>query len=255
VSEEYEILQQRLSFLENEMSRHLAADGSDSSRELSQPSSFGVHIANKHAPPNSSNFPNAFFLDVDVFQEQKLKGPRPQLMVPDHVFAVIGDEMQIQSTIGAYFVSTFTWMGIVSKKKLYRDTPIPSIALEADVALLILCMKLINDKVGDQDPRTTLYSIAKDFYSAVELSGIGSIRLLQAGILITLYEMGHAIYPDAYLTIGRCGRVGQAIGLQDTGGIPQLALEPESWDDMEERRRVWWGCVYSRSVSSTRIAI
>jgi len=240
VSEEYEVLQQRLSFLENEMSRHHTGDGSDSSRELSQPSSFGAHIANKHALPNSSDFPNAFFLDVDVFREQKLKGPRPQLMVPGHVFGVIGDEMQIQSTIGAYFVSTFTWMGIVSKKKLYRDTPIPSIALEADVALLVLCMKLINDKVGDQDPRTTLYSIAKDFYSAVEVTGIGSIRLLQAGILITLYEMGHAIYPDAYLTLGRCGRVGQAIGLQNTGGIPQLALEPESWDDMEERRRVWW---------------
>ena len=66
------------------------------------------------------------------------------------------------------------------------------------------------------------------------------IRLLQAGILIAVYEIGHAIYPEAYLSIGHCGRLGQAIGLHDTTGVPQLALEPESEDEIEERRRVWW---------------
>lgn len=90
------------------------------------------------------------------------------------------------------------------------------------------------------NPRTDLYASAKAFYELVESSRITSIRLLQAGILIAVYETGHAIYPAAYLTIGRCARVGHAIGLHDTAMIPQLALEPRNWDEMEERRRVWW---------------
>ncbi len=43
-----------------------------------------------------------------------------------------------------------------------------------------------------------------------------------------------------HISIGHLARLGQAIGLHDTAGIPQLALEPTTWDEMEERRRVWW---------------
>ena len=111
-----------------------------------------------------------------------------------------------------------------------------------DVVLLVLCMKLVNDRLGSevQDPRTRLYTIAKNFFLTVESSGFTSIRLLQAGLLLCLYETGHAIYPQAYISVGHIGRLGQAIGLHDTDGVPQLALEPGSWDEMEERRRVWW---------------
>lgn len=65
------------------------------------------------------------------------------------------------------------------------------------------------------------------------------LRIDFIAILICLYETGHAIYPQAYISIGHVGRLGQAIGLHDTD-MPQLALEPGNWDQMEERRRVWW---------------
>jgi hypothetical protein len=130
--------------------------------------------------------------------------------------------------------------GYCLKSKDYEDIAVPPEALAPDVALLVLSMKLLNDMLsgGLQEPRSKLYSVTKEFFTSVESRGMGSIRLLQAGVLIAIYEMGHAIYPEAYLTIGRVGRIGQAIGLQDTAGIPQLALEPETWDEMEERRRV-----------------
>lgn len=149
--------------------------------------------------------------------------------------------MEIRTIINFYFFSTFTWMATVSKKKLYDDI-VRTNDLKAEVALLILSMKLVNERIPTVQgtPRTPLYAMTKEFYSMVESSGVGSVRLLQAGILTTLYEVRHSVYPEAYFSIGHCGRLGQAIGLDDTVGIPQLALEPESWDEMEERRRVWW---------------
>ena len=187
-------------------------------------------------------FPSSFFLDVQAFDQQGITAHKLDGPIPENVLLAIGDEMQVRTVVGAYFFSVSTWMAMVSRKRLYQDISVFSFGLNIDVALLILVMKLLNEKppAGQQSPPSDLYAMTKDFYSQVESKGIGSVRLLQAGILLALYETGHSIYPAAYLSIGRCGRLGQAIGLHDTGGIPQLALEPQSWDEMEERRRVWW---------------
>lgn len=236
----YEALKQRISYLEKELNEHRQTCYFSTFSDSTDQPLISTELGSFQS--TSSAFPSAFFLDVEIFEERKLDGPKPSLSTPDYIFRAIGDEVEIQSIIGAHFFSTFTWMGIVSKKKLYQENLVPSAALEADVALLILCMKLVNDRaaVDAVDSRTNLYATAKGFYRLVESSGIVSMRLLQAGLLIALYETGHAIYPEAYLTIGQCARVGTAIGLDDTGHIPQLGLEPQNWDDMEERRRVWW---------------
>lgn len=91
-------------------------------------------------------------------------------------------------------------------------------------------MKLVSDRptAEVQSHWTRLYTVAKNFFLAVESSGFASIRLLQAGILLCTHETGHAIYSQAYISIGHIGRLGQAIGLHDTDGVPQLAPEPGS---------------------------
>lgn len=66
-----------------------------------------------------------------------------------------------------------------------------------------------------------------------------SLHVLQATIFIALYEMGHAIYPAAYLTVGACARYGIALGLDklmtDNSGFDTSLME------IEEKRRSWWG--------------
>jgi hypothetical protein len=204
--------------------------------------SFSSSISATALPKDVSDFPSAFFLDIEVFQRSGLKAPKPNATIPAQVLDAIGDDVQIRTTIGAHFFSVFPWMAVVSRKKLYQEIAAPSFALDSDVALLVLCMKLVNERhlIVLEGPRNSLYELTKDFYSTVESSGVGSIRLIQAGILIMLYEIGHGISPEAYISVGRTGRLGQAVGLHDTAGVPQLAMEPETWDDMEERRRVWW---------------
>lgn len=238
-SDSLESLVRRVSELENELREHreLCEEGFGS-----VPMSHVPDHTHEAALPGSTTFPSVFFLDVNVFKRRRLKAPKPQMTIQDNIFREIGNDLDIRATVGAYFFSTATWMSIISKKQFHQEISAFPIEMPPDVVLLVLCMKLINDRLGSevQDPRTRLYTIAKNFFLTVESSGFTSIRLLQAGILLCLYETGHAIYPQAYISIGHIGRLSQAIGLHNTDGVPQLALEPGSWDQMEERRRVWW---------------
>jgi hypothetical protein len=73
------------------------------------------------------------------------------------------------------------------------------------------------------------------------LAGAMSCRLLQAQILLVLFEIGHAIYPAAYLSIGACARYGTALGV-DASLRPDFQLQNSSIErlNIEERKRAWW---------------
>jgi hypothetical protein len=53
-----------------------------------------------------------------------------------------------------------------------------------------------------------------------------------------LYEIGHGIYPAAYLSIGSCIRYGGALGVNLA--IEDIATKSQDDVDSEERRRSWW---------------
>jgi hypothetical protein len=95
---------------------------------------------------------------------------------------------------------------------------------------------------GEDGDRTSLYRLAKRFYSEVESTERLSIQVLQAAVCIAIFEISDAIYPAAYLTVGACARYGIAMGLdkvnKDRMGCCTHAV---SWIDIEESRRVWWG--------------
>ncbi|KUJ19923.1 uncharacterized protein LY89DRAFT_731169 [Mollisia scopiformis] len=239
--ENFESLARRLSNLEHEMNEHRAlCETKVDNRGQGFNSEVDDVNTDGYAFPGSSAFPSVFFLDVNVFRRHRLKAPTPQVTVQDNIFREIGDDVEIRATVGEFFFSVSPWMAIVAKKQFYQEISALPIEMAPDVTLLLLCMKLIIQKPDPKkSPRTHLFAVTKNFYLTVESSGFASMRLLQAAILISLYETGHAIYPQAYISIGHVARLGQAIGLHDTDR-PQLALEPGNWEQMEERRRVWW---------------
>jgi hypothetical protein len=63
--------------------------------------------------------------------------------------------------------------------------------------------------------------------------------MIQAGLLISVYELGHAIMPAAYISIGSCAREGIALGIHERNA-PQMLRQPVNWPAWEERQRVWW---------------
>jgi len=128
---------------------------------------------------------------------------------------------------------------MLSQKRLIEKVAHFNTSTDAGLALLLLCMKLTSS--GHQDG--ALYRLAKDFFARVEAAGIVSMQVLQAGILIAVYELGHAIFPAAYLSISHAASLGIMLGLHDRKNATQMFKEPDTWTEREEERRTWWGVV------------
>ncbi|EEA22376.1 hypothetical protein TMatcc_008182 [Talaromyces marneffei ATCC 18224] len=183
------------------------------------------------------------FLAPDIFREGSLEIPRLNLDIPEDVAFHLGDKQKLRETARQFF--QITWMPIIGRKRYLNTVLNPLSPLRRPTTLLALCMKLsCLEVLGDRGKqRTSLYQLVKKFYSEVESTEGLCIQVLQAGILIAIFEICDAIYPAAYLTVGACARYGVVMGLdkinQDRmGGDHNYAA---SWMEIEERRRAWWG--------------
>jgi hypothetical protein len=158
--------------------------------------------------------------------------------IPRYVMDLIGDDNEIRRVALKFFETIHTYFPIISKQRFYSTLMNPLSQPRADVALLVLCMRLTT-LVPSKDPMvsTPEYFAAKRFYSAVEVAGMCSTQVLQSGILIAFYEFGHAIYPAAYLSVGTCARYGVSYGMNLDEYSANGAL---NWIEVEEKKRVWW---------------
>ena len=107
--------------------------------------------------------------------------------------------------------------------------------------LLIAAIKLVAIPPSDSDPRSSVYTSIKADLSRAVVYGLFELRVFQALLLLALYELGHAIHPAAYMTVGSCIRYGNALGLNMT--VEYNANETLNDIESEERRRSWWAAL------------
>lgn len=82
------------------------------------------------------------------------------------------------------------------------------------------------------------------------MAGVYSLYRLQSSVLMTVYEMGHGIFPPAYMSLGHSVTQATALGLHDEEA-PQMLEKPRNWVEWEERLRTWWAVrIIDRYVSS-----
>ncbi|KAH8811248.1 hypothetical protein F5884DRAFT_897708 [Xylogone sp. PMI_703] len=210
--------------------------GLSKSAPQNSPSSGSSYQTHEHRRPK---FPAIFFLDANTFKLLGLGTSLPSIAIPNYVATILGDRFSIRETSSQYFNIIHEGIPIISKKRFHAQQLNPLSEPRADVALLALCMKLIlwAPSTIEESPETTLYSAAKSFHSELQAAGVSSIQVLQAGIIIAYYELGHSIYPAAYMTIGACARYGSAFGFDGKG---TSMTSSHDWIDIEERKRAWW---------------
>lgn len=187
-------------------------------------------------------FPVLFFLDYDMFSQAKLTIPRPIIPVPETIYGILGNIGKLRSIAQIYFSNIHSWFPVLSRRRyeimLGDDKFVPT----PDVALVLAAMHLLADmkSICQAIVKTDVYWHIKNYANALETNGYMTCRLLQANILLTLYELGHAIYPAAYLSMGKCSNMGKSFGLDSRKHAPQMLLVPGSWAEQEEIRRSWW---------------
>ncbi len=183
------------------------------------------------------------FLDPSTLQHGQVEISRASLPVMGHILDLLGNMNDIHATASKFFGHIHLWMPFVSKKRFYEIYLRSSFQFRPDVVVLLLSLRLITTlpPTSPQNPRTPLYHTAKHFYLEVEGSSSFSIPVLQAGVLLALYELGHAIYPAAYLSIGACARYAHAIGINVSSMVNTRRVL--TLVEVEERRRVWWAII------------
>jgi hypothetical protein len=190
--------------------------------------------------PAQSKFPSALFLDIDCFKWAGLRIPKPCVEIPADVLEILSNTNSLQQAVNEYFNSVHCWMPIVSKKRmnlghsLWEGGP--------DLAMLFVAMKLVASQPvsGIASTENPLYNASKRFLSLLESGGTISIVFLQALVLVAIYEIGHSIYPAAWMTVAACTRYADILGLPNYQDACLVLGQCSTWTEIEERRRVWW---------------
>ena len=213
---------------------------------------YGFDSNDDRADAQSLDFPTLLFLDPGILQQGQVEVCQAASPVAEHILHLLGDADDVRATASNFFAHIHSWMPFISKKRFY-DLYLPSsFQSRSDVVLLLLSLKLITTlpPTSPRNPRTPLYHAVKHFHLQVQDSSVFSLPVLQAGVLLALYELGHGIYPAAFLSVGACARYGHALGINCSGSLQ--ARRVLTLVEAEERRKTWWAIVIlDRSVSNS----
>ncbi|KAK5992008.1 Transcription factor BOA15 [Cladobotryum mycophilum] len=188
--------------------------------------------------PTGANILAESFLDPEVFNRAQLETPRGNLdeVITKQVSDLVGSVLDIKATSKAFFDTVHAWMPIISRIQFSKTLLNRLSYRRAELYLLILSMRLCCSRVTTA--RTLLYRTTKQLHFEIEGLGAPSLPVLQASVLIALYELGHAIYPAASLSVAHCARYATALGIDKT--VTAKGIAGLEWIEEEERRRVWW---------------
>ncbi|OBS15187.1 hypothetical protein FPOA_13929 [Fusarium poae] len=195
-----------------------------------------------------ANFPSSYFLDSDLFQPIL----RDSLTIHDGPFSM-GQQRgfttadTFDSLMHHYETTIHQWLPMFSIKRLKENAKALGDPTQSSVDVLVfLALEALFTQSSDSGEHTILpqsnpsYLKVKHGSFIAEIGGTINIRLIQTLVLIALYELGHGIYPAAYLTIGQAVRLATMVGLHNSKDTKQLFVEPETWALCEEQRRTWW---------------
>ncbi|KAH6951205.1 hypothetical protein BKA56DRAFT_605812 [Ilyonectria sp. MPI-CAGE-AT-0026] len=189
-------------------------------------------------------FPALFFLDSYTFKQRSTAINNPSILgIPEEFLEILGrGEEQVSQSLEEFFATVHPMFPVVSER--YLGMQISSEGYSADVLLLLHCIDILLPQSTEEKANCQLaYHRARRCLHFMEDLGVISFRSLQAVLLLAFYEVAHAIYPAAYLTIGHCARLGHALGIHDRRNVSQMFPTPMSWTAVEEIRRTWWGVI------------
>ncbi|CAH0055486.1 unnamed protein product [Clonostachys solani] len=186
-----------------------------------------------------NEFPSVYFLDSVLFQRSGTKMQDAGSDLGATLSSLVGDISTNREFVALYFEFVHPWLPFLSKKRFLERVLNPLGTKQIGNMLLISSMKLVAENIVEDNTISPLYNSVKLALLRLEMAGNLDFRTLQAWIMVSLYELGHGIYPAAYLTIGTCVRYARALCIHlSVENSFQSSVHDEL--DREERRRSWW---------------
>lgn len=165
----------------------------------------------------------------------------------DHIIRSKG--CYIDDITSAYFQGVQGWIPIISRNLFHHEFVNSRTCWRAEFSLLLLTMFLVTWQPPPEalDELETLHVITKMLFSQVQATCSPSTRLVQAGLLISVFEYARGLGKPSFLSIGLCARMAITIGLHRRGDNEIAYTNNESEYQRDQEKNVWWGIlIYER---------
>lgn len=162
--------------------------------------------------------------------------------ITSRLLHAIGDVSAVRAMAAKYFESIHRWFPILSNISYYERLTSIFTHPSAEYSLLSLSMALIILLPNSQESFSSLYILVKSTIAIIEAANLYSLEIVQARLLVTLFEIGHGIEPAAFISIAATTRAAVAIGLNLKINDPCCHDENIN-SDTQAGLRVWWGLV------------
>ena len=153
---------------------------------------------------------------------------------------------KFQNSEFEYFDLVHDWFPILGSFQMFEGSMLLRLTPKAEFADLKLCICLMTQRSRqepDQKERLQqLYHTAKGLHYLVLSTGRASIEVVQAGLVIALFEYSQGLHNAAYSSIGACARMGYMLGF-DMALSSDITVQPQPPLDIKIRRKVWWAIV------------
>ncbi|OBT56984.1 hypothetical protein VE04_02557 [Pseudogymnoascus sp. 24MN13] len=169
------------------------------------------------------------------------------------IFSVVGDGLRLREAAGVFFGTVNTWMPVVEERGYYaRLSRFRVEAAPSDFSLLTLCIFLVCAMPVDGEmslETRSLYILIKGWVGMLEAMGTNTLAMLQSRLLLTTFEIGHAIYPSAFISAGANIQAAVALGASATSSADLSKVFPDP-RIAEEARQTWRGIVVTNRYAS-----
>ncbi|KAK8101830.1 hypothetical protein PG999_012204 [Apiospora kogelbergensis] len=170
-----------------------------------------------------------------------------------------------------YFHTLYLYIPIISRPRFHDNLVTLGATPSADFSVLLLSMHLvilvpptqdqhdsfsnrylhgdIGDSVSTETNSQSLYLTAKYLFAQVQCTLPPSVHLIQAGLLIAIYEYTRGQPDQALITISLCARLAYAARIHQSAGVHTNILDGRrARSEAREEANTWWGIViYERA--------
>jgi hypothetical protein len=161
--------------------------------------------------------------------------------IPSQVLNIlINNGEGVPSVTSNYFRTIDVWLPVIASEPCLKRLETITADNNVELASLLLAMFLVTrppgQRSGVKEMQTPLYFDTKTLYAFLVTSGRSSIEIIQAGFLISLYEIGHGMTEAAQVTMIITSR------LATKTKIRQYRNSSANLSNTEFGR-LWWGIV------------
>ncbi|KAL0942309.1 fungal specific transcription factor [Colletotrichum truncatum] len=166
-----------------------------------------------------------------------------------------------KASVKIYFCTVNTWLAIIHPDLWQRRCAAAQLDVnpnDVDTALIVLCIHLLTIWNCDEFSSTAmfehpLYQSAKRIWTLRKAFSRPSIELIQCGVLISLFELGHGDITRCYQTFGEAAAIGKVMNLKPGKYVKEEEDLPADHED-EQRRALWWVLVIMDKISHEQSA-